>query len=97
MQKQTIIILHDGQNYEAYGSLAEICRIYNLPYKELVVLTFPFEYAGWSFNKTTFRQSGNLKTAEEVKELQRLLMSLALGKGSDEAKDYLKSKELWID
>lgn len=64
---ENIIILYDGENYEAWGSLVEICKTKNLSYNYLKRMKFPFEYKGMSFIKVPFRKSNGIEGLEPKK------------------------------
>lgn len=51
-----IIILTDGTNQEAWGSLTEICRTHGFSYNYLKSKKMPFVYKGVHFNKVPFRK-----------------------------------------
>lgn len=56
MKRQNIIILKQGESYEAWGSLKEICETHNLPYWTLARLKFPIQYEDYEIFKVPFRR-----------------------------------------
>ena len=50
-----IIILTDGESFEAWGSLVEICEVKGFSHNYLKRLKYPFEYRGLKFIKVPFR------------------------------------------
>lgn len=55
MTIQRIIILTDGAEQEAWGSLTEICRRHGWSYNYLKSKKMPFDYRGVHFNRVEFR------------------------------------------
>jgi len=54
---ENVIILTNGESYEVWGSLVELCKIKDLSYNYLKRQKFPFEYKGLHFIKVPFRQA----------------------------------------
>jgi hypothetical protein len=54
---ENIIILTNGECYEAWGSLVELCRVKGFSHNYLKRLKFPFEYKGLKFIRVPFRAS----------------------------------------
>ncbi len=52
---KNIIILTNGECYESWGSIAEICKVKGFSYNYLKRLKFPFKYKGLDFIKVPFR------------------------------------------
>lgn len=50
-----VIILTDGYDFEAWGSLSEICRKKSLSYNYLRTKKYPFVYRGIRFVRVPFR------------------------------------------
>ena len=59
---ENIIILKKDSEYEAWGSITEICSVYGFSYNYLKRLKFPFIYKGIEFIKTPFRQKKGIKS-----------------------------------
>lgn len=53
---ENIIILHQNNNFEAYGSLKACCRIKKFSYNYLKNKKYPFIYKGITFTKAPFNQ-----------------------------------------
>lgn len=53
---QNIIILTNGESYETWGSLVELCNKHKFSYNYLKRKKFPFEYKGLKFIRTPFRE-----------------------------------------
>ena len=56
-----IIILTDGESYEAWGSLTELCKFHGLSYHYLKRFKFPFKHKGLDFIKVPFRELNGVK------------------------------------
>jgi hypothetical protein len=54
---ENIIILTNGESYEAWGSLVELCKVKGFSHNYLKRLKFPFEYKGLKFIRVPFRAS----------------------------------------
>jgi len=50
-----ILVTKEGEK-ELRGSLTDICKIHNLPYRILNLKTFPFEWEGWNFEKLEYKK-----------------------------------------
>ena len=61
MKRKKIIILKQGEFYEAWGSLKEICEKHNLPYWTLTRLKFPIKYLDYEIIKVPFRKVSEKK------------------------------------
>ena len=61
MDRNNIIVLYDGTNFETWGSLVEICKEHGFSYNYLKRQTFPFTYKGIQFIKTPFRQKNGVE------------------------------------
>jgi hypothetical protein len=59
MQRQSIIVLINGEQVEAWGSLTECCKAHGFPYHSLKSKKYPFEHEGWHFKKVSFRALAN--------------------------------------
>ena len=59
MQRQSIIVLINGEQVEAWGSLTECCKAHGFPYHSLKSNKYPFEHEGWHFKKVSFRALAN--------------------------------------
>jgi len=57
---ENIIILTNGESYEAWGSLVELCKVKGFSHNYLKRLKFPFEYKGLNFIRVPFRASNGL-------------------------------------
>ena len=58
---QNVIILTDGESFETWGSIAELCRVKRgFKYSYLKNKTFPFEYKGVRFVKAPFRAENGI-------------------------------------
>ncbi len=58
MTNKFIIILRFNDNYEAWGSLTELCENHpNFSYSTLKGKKFPFKYKGFYFIKVKYRHS----------------------------------------
>lgn len=55
MTIQRIIILTDGTEQEAWGSLTEICRVHGFSHNYLKSKKMPFVYKGLHFSRVPFR------------------------------------------
>ncbi|MBX2841402.1 MAG: hypothetical protein KTR26_06495 [Flammeovirgaceae bacterium] len=58
---KNIITLFDGKNIETWGSLKEVCNVYNLSHGYLMRLKFPFVYKGVLFMKNEFKKTNNIE------------------------------------
>ena len=56
MKRDNIIILTDGESYETYGALTELCKKNRFSYNYLKDKKFPFKYKGLDFIKVKYRQ-----------------------------------------
>jgi len=65
MTIQNIIIVTDGTEHEAWGSLTEICRTHNFSYNYLKSKKMPFKYKGLEFKKVPFRAKNKNLTKQE--------------------------------
>ena len=56
--KDNVIVLskQDTGAFETWGSLTEVCEAHNLPYHTLKSKKYPFEFRGFRFVKTKYRQ-----------------------------------------
>lgn len=54
---ENIIILTNGESYEAWGSLVEICKEKGFSYNYLKRKKYPFKYKGVDFIRVPFRCS----------------------------------------
>lgn len=61
MERNNIIILTDGNNYEAWGSLTELCKEHGFSYNYLKRKKFPFRYRGVIFKRVPFRERNGVK------------------------------------
>ena len=61
MDRNNIIILTDGESYETYGSLTELCKLHGFSYNYLKRFKFPFQYKGLHFIKTPYRSLNGVK------------------------------------
>lgn len=52
---ENVIILTNGESYEAWGSLVELCKVKGFSHNFLKRLKFPFEYKGLKFIRVPFR------------------------------------------
>ena len=52
---ENIIILTNGESYEAWGSLVELCKVKGFSHNYLKRLKFPFEYKWLKFIRVPFR------------------------------------------
>ena len=57
---ENIIILTNGESYEAWGSLVELCKVKGFSHNYLKRLKFPFEYKGLNFQRVPFRSSNGV-------------------------------------
>jgi len=58
MNRQNIIVLVNGEQVEAWGSLTELCKNHSeFSYHYLKARKMPFEYKGWNFYKVPFRKA----------------------------------------
>lgn len=57
---ERIIILTDGESYEAWGSLTELCRTHGFSYNYLKRLKFPFTYKKLKFIRVPFRAQNGI-------------------------------------
>lgn len=65
MNRENTIIIFDGESYESWGSLTEICEKHGLSYNYLKRKKFPFEYRGVQFIKPPFRALNGVKFKEK--------------------------------
>jgi hypothetical protein len=61
MERTYIIILKQGDLYETWGSLKELCTMHDFPYWTLARLKFPFVYDNYEFIKVPFRRVAKKK------------------------------------
>ena len=54
-----IIILTNGESFEAWGSLSELCKVKGFSYNYLKRLKFPFKYKEFNFIRVPFRQENS--------------------------------------
>lgn len=54
---ENIIILTNGESYEAWGSLVELCKVKGFSHNYLKRLKFPFKYKKLKFIRVPFRSS----------------------------------------
>lgn len=54
---ENIIIITNGESYEAWGSLVEICKEKGFSYNYLKRIKYPFKYKGLYFIRVPFRYS----------------------------------------
>ena len=59
---EKVIILTDGKNYEVWGGLAEICRVYGFSRDYLKTKKYPFTYKGIQFIRKEYRTKLDVKT-----------------------------------
>ena len=55
-----IIILTDGNTYEAWGSLVELCKVKGYSYNYLKRFKFPFYYKGKNFVRVPVRAANGI-------------------------------------
>lgn len=57
---KNVIILTDGNTFEVWGSLQEICNQKGYKYNTLVKNKYPFEHQGLQFIKVKFKENSGL-------------------------------------
>jgi hypothetical protein len=55
MQRQSIIVLINGNQVEAWGSLKEACTKHGWSYSTIVQKKLPTEWKGWQIHRCSFR------------------------------------------
>lgn len=60
MNQKNIVILTNGELYEAWGSLTELCKVHSFSYHYLKRKKFPFKYRGLDFVRVPFRANMGL-------------------------------------
>lgn len=69
MKRENIIIITDGESYETWGSLTELCENHGLSYNYLKKKKFPFDYIGIHFEKVPFRAKNGIKIKSKTKNI----------------------------
>lgn len=59
-KNDTVILLKQGDIYEAYGSLSEIAKLKGVSRNTLYTKNFPFEYKGVLFRKIKSRTENGI-------------------------------------
>jgi len=67
MERNNIIVLSSGTSVETWGSLAEICREYDLVFNTLSRKKYPFEHRGVLFTRTEYRKKSGLIKLKAIK------------------------------
>ena len=55
MQRQSIIVLINGEQVEAWGNLKEACEKHGWSYSTIVQKELPTEKEGWQIHRCPFR------------------------------------------
>jgi len=55
MQRQSIIVLINGEQVEAWGSVKEACKMHGWSYSTIVQKKLPTEKNGWKIYRCPFR------------------------------------------
>lgn len=55
MQRQSIIVLINGEQVEAWGSVKEACLMHGWSYSTIVQKKLPTEWKGWKIYRCPFR------------------------------------------
>ena len=57
---KNVILLLDGENYECWGSLTELCKVKGFSYNYLKRKKFPFAYKKLRFVRVPFRKENGI-------------------------------------
>jgi hypothetical protein len=55
MQRQSIIVLINGEQVEAWGSVKEACNMHEWSYSTIIQKKLPTEWKGWRIHRCPFR------------------------------------------
>lgn len=59
MQRQSIIVLINGEQVEAWGSLKEACEKHEWKYNTISRKKLPIDHNGWTIHRVPFRELYN--------------------------------------